>query len=85
MTEPVQETHYAYDGYWRRLYAPCPVPVGTRVRLVEMGADPDPIEVGTEGTVTGGTGAQVWVDWDNGRTLNLLVDIDKYEKIEATS
>lgn len=43
-----------------------------------MPNDPDPIPVGTEGTVTGGSepsfnmAGQIWVEWDNGRSLILL-------------
>lgn len=60
---------------------PCPVPTGTRIALISMGKDPDPIAPGATGTVTGGTGAQLWVEWDNGRTLNLLVGEDRWEVI----
>lgn len=53
-----------------------PVP-GERVRVTGiMQDDPDPMEVGAEGTVVGvngsSLGAQIDVDWDNGRTLFLL-------------
>lgn len=62
-----------------------PVPVGTRVRLVSMPNDPDPIAVGDVGTVVGGhigsIGDQVWVRWDSGRTLNLLPKKDTWEVI----
>ena len=58
---------------------------GQRVKLVAMGEDPDPIDPGTEGTVThvaelNFPGAkkqlQVGVSWDNGRTLSCLVPPD---------
>lgn len=50
---------------------------GDRVRMVGvMPGDPNPVEVGAEGTVQGmrGTGhyAQIEVLWDNGRQLMLL-------------
>lgn len=53
-----------------------PVP-GERVRVTGiMQDDPYPMEVGAEGTVVGvnvsSLGAQIDVDWDNGRTLFLL-------------
>lgn len=68
-------------GYWDRLNQPCPEAEGTRIRLLSMDNDPDPVPVGSTGTVTGGTGAQLWVKWDNGRSLQLLVGIDRYEVI----
>lgn len=66
-------------------YAPQPDPpreklpeVGDRVVMTgSMPNDPDPLDVGAAGTVTGvgadtGSGRQIMVDWDNGRTLILL-------------
>lgn len=64
---------------WDLLRQPCPVPEGTRIRLTHMGNDPDPIPVGSEGEVIGGSGLQLWVKWDNGRNLNLSLPEDKYE------
>jgi len=56
--------------------------VGDRVRLDYMGYDPRPIEVGTLGTVQGvdsiGT---VHIQWDNGRTLGVVLGIDKISKV----
>lgn len=54
------------------------LPKGTRVVLIEMPDDPLPVEPGTEGTVMGGEGDHLWMKWDNGRTLNLIVGIDKF-------
>jgi len=54
-----------------------------------MRDDPDPIPVGSEGTVRGGyeggygLEAQVWVDWDSGRSLNLIVGIDRFSIIPS--
>lgn len=50
---------------------------GNRIRVVALIDDPNPLEVGTEGTVerVGNPGSrfeQVWVRWDNGRTLMLV-------------
>lgn len=46
---------------------------GDRVRLTgPMKDDPDPIPVGSEGTVGRVTLFQIDVDWDNGRQLFLL-------------
>jgi hypothetical protein len=56
---------------------------GDRIRLLAMPDDPDPIPPGTTGTVTAvrqnGTWAQVDVNWDNGRTLMLVVPPDQVE------
>ena len=62
---------------------------GDRVRLVFMPNDPDPILVGTEGTVTDvqqmdwgqDKFSQVSVDWDNGRRLSCVVPPDFLEII----
>lgn len=62
-----------------KLHQPSPLPRGTRIRLVSMPRDPDPIEPGAVGTVTGGNGAQMRVRWDNGRSLLLLPDTDVWE------
>lgn len=64
---------------------------GTRIRLVSMGDDPDPITPGAEGTVIGGAephgymGGQVWVTWDNGRSLNLIPGVDRWVVIGPRS
>lgn len=58
---------------------------GARVRLVEMPKDPCPVEVGVEGTVEkvvdvfGST--QIWMMWDDGRQLAMIVPPDRYEVI----
>lgn len=66
---------------WRALSRPCPEAVGTRIELVFMPDDPDPVPAGSKGTVTGGSGGQLWVDWDNGRSLCLVLPVDKYRVI----
>lgn len=51
------------------------VSIGDRVKITGvMEHDPEPIMVGTEGTVTyvSELGGYYGVDWDNGRTLLLL-------------
>lgn len=59
--------------------------VGDRIRLVSMPDDPDPVTVGQTGTVRGiypqGRWHQVDVDWDNGRSLLLVVPPDRFEVI----
>ena len=63
---------------------------GSRVRLVSMPDDPDPIPSGTEGTVVLGNPVhpgpgsennftQVMVKWDNGRSLSCVVPPDHLE------
>jgi hypothetical protein len=59
---------------------------GDRIRLIEMGKDPLPIEPGTEGEVVltptwFQDSWQVMVKWDNGRGLALVMPPDRAEKI----
>lgn len=57
-------------------------PAGTRIELISMGADPQPIEAGTRGIVTGVDDmASLMVRWDNGRGLNLAYGEDKYRAL----
>jgi len=62
--------------------------VGDRVRMVGlMPDDPDPIEVGTEGTVTGiggsiGGRVQIFVEWDTSRSL-ILLDTDPFVRVAS--
>lgn len=59
--------------------------IGDRIRLIAMPGDPDPIPVGSTGTVTfvkeHGSGSRAWlqigVDLDNGRQLMLAVPPDE--------
>ena len=59
--------------------------IGKRIRLLSMPLDPSPIQKGATGTVraVGGFGdwEQIHVNWDNGRTLMLVVPPDRYEVI----
>ena len=54
--------------------------LGDRIRLISMPLDPDPIPVGSLGTVlrvhAHGDWSLVEVAWDNGRTLMLTVPDD---------
>ena len=56
---------------------------GDRIRLVHMPDDPDPIPVGSEGTVvdvTDGPLAQITVKWIGmNRTLALIPGVDRFE------
>lgn len=56
---------------------------GDRIEVTGvMVNDPAPMEVGATGTVThvteplGGLSGQLWVEWDNGRTLAVLIPED---------
>lgn len=63
--------------------------VGSRIRLLAMHDDPDPLQVGQIGTVVGitrhGSNRDEWfqveVSWDNGRTLMLSSPPDVFEII----
>lgn len=57
--------------------------IGDRIRLISMPEDPDPIPVGSLGTVRAihphHDWTQVEVDWDNGRRLMLTLPDDCIE------
>lgn len=66
--------------------AAAPVDLGQRIKLIAMGVDPNPIEVGSEGEVISITDLtrydgswQIGVRWDSGRSLALISPIDKFE------
>jgi hypothetical protein len=67
--------------FFENLSKPPPLPEGTRIELVAMPNDPDAIPVGTKGTVTGGNAAQMYVDWDDHRSLILLPGIDRWRVV----
>ena len=60
---------------------------GDRIRLVSMPKDPDPIPVGSLGTVVDVhdhlNWTQVEVDWDNGRTLMLTMPDDCVDIVKS--
>jgi RNase P/RNase MRP subunit p29 len=55
--------------------------VGKRVKLIEMFDDVHPVEPGTEGKVMSVGMDVISVDWDNGRVLGMIWDLDEYEVI----
>lgn len=62
------------------------VEIGSRIRLLYMGNDPDPVPPGTEGVVNYvgpvcSIGQQIGVKWDDGRTLMLIVGEDRFELV----
>lgn len=59
---------------------------GTRIEMVYMGDDPHPIESGAKGTVKsvcdfGNGEVQLSVQWDNGRTLGVILPQDRVRVI----
>ena len=64
--------------YARRSYPP-----GTRIRLLEMSDDPNPVPAGSCGTVLAVDDAgQLLMQWDNGRSLSLIPGVDNFEVLE---
>ena len=56
--------------------------VGKRIMMIFM-EDPNPIEPNTMGTIIGVDGiGQYQVKWDNGRSLSVIPDEDRYEIID---
>ena len=68
---------------YRREYAERNYPPGTRIRLIEIPNDPNPVSVGTCGTVLAVDDAgQLLMQWDNGRSLSLIPGVDNFEVLE---
>ena len=68
---------------YRREYAERNYPPGTRIRLLEMPNDHNPVSVGTCGTVLAVDDAgQLLMQWDNGRSLSLIPGVDNFEVLE---
>jgi len=58
---------------------------GKRIELIEMPEDPDPILPGAQGTCLWVDGiGQLVMKWDNGRTLSLNPEIDKFKVLVPT-
>mgnify|MGYP003464257770 FL=1 len=57
-------------------------PPGTRLELISMGKDPDPVHPGTRGTVERvNSYGDIEMSWDNGRTLSLIPGEDSFRKL----
>lgn len=57
-------------------------PPGTRLELISMGKDPDPVPPGTRGTVElVNCLGDIEVNWDNGRSLSLIPGEDSFRKL----
>ena len=67
--------------------------IGKRIKMINMPDDPNPIETGSFGTIVGYSkhydaikrtdGDILRVNWDNGRTLNVLMGIDEFVIIDT--
>ncbi len=63
------------------------VKVGDTVELVKMGDDPNPVKEGTKGVVTSihelhyWKQTQVWVDWEDGRNLAVILPEDQIKVV----
>lgn len=55
---------------------------GDRVVLESMDNDPNPVPIGIEGTIRHIGGGVVNVDWDNGRSLGLIIGVDQFTVTE---
>ena len=78
-TDSNQIARWAY----RREYARRSYPPGTRIRLLEMSNDPNPVPAGSCGTVLAVDDAgQLLMQWDNGRSLSLIPGVDNFEVLE---
>lgn len=55
--------------------------IGKRIKLISMKDDFDPIENGTMGTIYHYGCDVINVEWDNGRNLGVIVDVDEFEII----
>jgi len=59
-----------------------PVEAGDRIELRAMPDDPNPVPVGTLGTVRSAVPLHdewhIAVDWDNGRTLSVIYPVDSF-------
>ena len=56
--------------------------IGKRIKLITMFDDPYPIESGSMGTISHIGGDVMNVTWDNGRSLGVVIGVDKYEILD---
>ena len=84
-----QNKEVSYMNEWDRLHRQAQrykeaYPPGTRILLLSMGNDPNPVESGTRGTVRAvddiGT---LHCDFDNGRSLGVVPGEDSFRKLTA--
>ena len=63
------------------------VKVGDRIELIETDDTWTKLEKGSKGTITKIEEDQdlIWVNWDNGEKLALLIEIDKYKILKKAS
>jgi hypothetical protein len=57
---------------------------GKRIKMINMKEDPHPIEPGTLGTIRNADPMCISVDWDNGRGLGVIPEVDEFEILEET-
>ena len=57
--------------------------IGKRIRIDEMVNEPYPVESGTMGTITNVGYDIINVNWDNGRSLGVVIGEDRYEIMES--
>jgi hypothetical protein len=60
------------------------IKVGDRIKIVEMDDGMTNLEKGSMGTVKNIDKEQdlIWVEWDNGEKIALIIGIDKYKVIK---
>ena len=57
-------------------------PKGTRIELIDMADDPNPVMQGTLGTCQGVDDAgQLLMSWDSGGSLSLIPGVDSFRKV----
>jgi hypothetical protein len=60
------------------------IKVGDRIKIIEIDDGLTKLEKGSKGTVKNIDVEQdlIWVDWDNGEKIALIIGIDKYKVIK---
>lgn len=56
--------------------------IGKKVRVIEMVDEPFPVPSGTIGTIYSVGFDVICVQWENGRNIGLIYDIDTYEILD---